>query len=277
MSKFCKSCGKPNDDDAKHCIYCGEKLDNSKETSVSVKPDKHSLHTLTLILAIISIAVGVIECLSAPMLLGFNEVIISMFVVIIGGILAIYLMKKEEFLISGIEFISIAVVLLLFLGRFALIGTILFIITAILVLYFKGTYCSTKKLLSIPILTIVLTFVILILIGGFSAFNAQNSIEIGNVTDSIVYSYGYYDGNIEGDIKVDTDFDYLKVSIDYYDSQGKIVESGIAWNDLNVKGGNTYHFSHMYIDHVQPTTAKLSVYDNSKGENPLYTENITLS
>lgn len=132
--------------------------------------------------------------------------------------------------------------------------------------------------MAIPILTVVLIFALLI--GGSALYhmNAANSVEVGNITQNIKDDgYGYYNGAVSGDIYVGSNFDYLEVTVNYYDSQDKILYSGIAWNELNPDSGKTYRFEGMYFDQKQPVKAEVKVVDSAKSTTPLYSENITIS
>lgn len=50
---YCAKCGKPNEDDAKYCIYCGERLilkKHTEEIEIKVQPTSSSKRALNLIL-----------------------------------------------------------------------------------------------------------------------------------------------------------------------------------------------------------------------------------
>lgn len=281
MTKYCNQCGKPNDDKAIHCNQCGAKFDDKshvkEEKNISKENKANFIENLPFLLAIISIIIGIVEGLSTPILFGYDNIFGAIIITIIGGLIGIYLMKKQENLIAGIEFIVVALILFSFIGNMAFIGTILFIVTGLITFYLKGTNYSSKKLFAIPIVTIILVLGILVIGGGISTINNQNSIEIGNFTEDLTYSYGYYEGNVEGDIRVDSDFDYLEVNMDFCDENGKVIRSTIAWNKLNVKGGETYHFSGMYFDEIQPTQVKVSVIDSSTASTPLYDKTLNIT
>ena len=283
MTKYCESCGEPNDDEAVHCNQCGTKFkgtskENEESSNIQITNNQANfIEKLPLILAIISILIGIIEGLTAPMLIGAYEIYGSLLIVIIGGIIGLYLMRKKEYFVAGLEFIVIALVLFLCLGRLGLFGTVLFIITGILLFYLKGTKFSSKKLFAIPILTIIVVLIILIVGGGLSFVSSQNAISVSNIAQSSTYSYGFYEVNVDGDIKVDAPFDYLEVHMDFYDGSGNIVYSTIAWNELNVKGGETYHFSGKYFKEIQPTKVKITVIDSAKSTSPLYNQTIDIT
>lgn len=292
MVQYCRKCGQELDDDAEFCESCGFELKNNPTNDANVvKPSKNKslkeikndknefINKSPLILAIIAIIAAIGEGFGTPMLMGWENIILAMAIGVIGGLIGIFIMEKfEEPLIAAAEFIVTGILVFMFIGRFGEISAILFIIAAILALYFKGMHNSNKKLWAIPILTFVLIFILLIAGGAIYQINAENSVAVGNITQNITNDgYGYYDGKIEGDIRVDANFDYLCVNVDYYDSQGKIIESDIGWNDLNPQSGNTYKFSSWYMKENPPAKAKISVVDSSNDNTPLYTENITIS
>lgn len=270
MVQYCKKCGKELDDDAEFCDKCGfEITKKSNKTDFTKK--------LPIILAIIAVVLSIVEGLSTPMLMGYENILISIGTGIIGGIIGILLIEKlDEPLIGSVELIATGALIFMFIGRFGEIAAILFIVAAILTLYLKGYYSNKKKLWAIPVLTIVLIFAILIGGGIFYQMNASNSITVGNVSGSLNESYGYYDGDVSGDIFVGTNFDYLTVTVDYYDNQGTIIYSTIAWNSVNPENGKSYKFDGKYFGQKVPTRAEVKVLDSTKSTTPLYSENVTL-
>lgn len=290
MVQYCRKCGAELEDDAEFCDSCGFKLDNNpienKQNSLPQKTTENKpvesknefITKLPLILAIIAIVVGVGEGLGTPILMGWNDIIASMVIAVIGGLIGIFLMEKmNEPVIAAAEFIITGALIYMFIARFGEISAILFIVAAILALYFKGMRNLNKKLLAIPILTIVLVFALLISGGALYQANAENSITVGNISQNITDNgYGSYTGYITGDIRVDTNFDYLCVNVDYYDSEGKIIDSNIGWNDNYPESGNTYKISSWYYKESPPSKAKITVVDSATDNTPLYTENITI-
>ena len=293
MVQYCRKCGSELEDDAEFCDSCGFKLNDDptkKENESQTKPqviktapvkneNNNDFKTkLPLILAIIAIVVGVGEGLGTPMLMGWNSILTAMAIAIIGGLIGIFLMEKmNEPVIAAAEFIVTGILIFMFIGRFGEISAILFIVAAILTLYFKGMHNSNKKLWAIPILTFVLVFIMLIAGGALYQMNAENSIAVGNITQNITDDgYGYYTGYITGDIRVDSNFDYLCVNVDYYDSEGKIIDSNIGWNDNHPESGNTYKISSWYFKQNAPAKAKITVVDSATDNTALYTENITI-
>ena len=284
MVQYCRKCGKELTDDAEFCDGCGFNLNgNPTQNQTPAKPNstnRNELYTrLPLILAIIGIVVSVAEGLGTPMLMGWDNILTAMAIGIVGGLLGILLMEKlDEPLIAAVEFIATGALVFMFIGRFGEISAILFIVAAVLTLYFKGTYAHNKKLWAIPALTVVLIFVMLIAGGALYQMNAENSIEVGNITQNIKDDgYGYCDGAVSGDIYVGTNFDYLEVTVNFYDSQNKILYSTIGWNELHPDSGKTYKFEGSYFDQKMPAKAEIKVVDSASSKTPLYTKNITIS
>lgn len=281
MVQYCRKCGKELEDDAEFCDGCGFQLNETPaETVESKNPTKNTefITKLPLILSIIGIIVAIAEGLGTPILMGYDNIMVAMAIGIVGGLLGILLMEKlDEPLIAAVEFIATGALVFMFIGRFGEISTVIFIITAVLTLYFKGHYANNKKLWLIPVLTVVLIFVLLIAGGALYQMNAENSIEVGNITQNIKNDgYGYFNGAVSGDIYVGTNFDYLEVTINFYDSQDKVLYSTIGWNELHPESGKTYTFEGNYFDQKQPVKAEVKVVDSAKSTTPLYTENITL-
>jgi len=291
MVQYCRKCGKKLEDDAEFCDSCGfslnddptKKKSNNEQKTIENNPkNKNSkndfLTKLPLILAIIAIVASVGEGLSTPLLMGWDNIIIAMAIGVIGGLIGIFIMEKiDEPIIAAAEYIVTGIIVFMFIGRFGEISLILFIIAAILTLYTKGMHNNNKKLWAIPILTFALIFVILVASGALYQINAENSVTVGNITQNITDGgYGYYSGEISGDIHVDTNFEYLEVTVNYYDNEGKIIYSTIGWNEINPESGKTYTFEGHYFDEKQPAKAEIKVVDSAKSKTPLYTENITI-
>lgn len=281
MVQYCQNCGKELEDDVEFCDDCGFQLN---ETQTDIVKNKKTLNNpefitkLPLILSIIGMIIVIAEGLGTPMLMGFDNIMMAITSGIVGVLLGILLMEKlDEPLIAAIEFITTGALVFILIGRFGELSIVLFIITAILILYLKGHYTNNKKLCLIPVLTVVLIFVLLIAWGALYQINAENSIEVENLTSNIKNDgYGYFDGAVSGDIYVGTNFDFLEVTVDFYDNQDKIIYSTIGWNNLNPESGKTYSFEGQYFDQKQPLKAEIKVVDSTKSTTPLYAENITL-
>ena len=283
MVQYCRKCGTELDDDAEFCDNCGfnlnENLNESKQMVKHNTGNKNEfVSRLPLILAIIGIIVSIAEGLGTPMLMGWDNILAAMAIGIIGGLIGIVLMEKfDEPLIAAVEFIATGALIFIFIGRFGEISSVLFIVAAILTLYFKGYYAKNRKLWVIPILTVVLVFVLIIAGSALYHVNAENSIDVGNITQNIKNDgYGYFNGAVSGDIYVGSSFNYLEVTVDFYDSQDKILYSTIGWNDFQPESGKTYKFEGSYFDQKQPVKAEVKVVDSAGSAAPIYSENITL-
>lgn len=279
MVQYCRKCGKELSDDAEFCDKCGYQLNESSQKTEKQNSNKEIAAKLPLILAIVGIVVSIAEGLGTPMLMGWDNIMFAMAVGIVGGAVGILLMEKlDEPLMASVEFIAAAALIYMFIARFGEISSVLFIIAAILTLYFRGYYAHNKKFWAIPILTVVLVFALLIAGGAFYQINAENSIEVDNITQNIKDDgYGYFNGDVSGDIYVGTNFDYLEVTVNFYDSNDKILYSTIAWNELNPDSDKTYTFKGTYFDQKQPVKAEIKVVDSAKSTTPLYSKNITVS
>ena len=284
MVQYCRKCGKQLDDNVKFCDACGFELDGelpkeNRSVPIQTKTYKSAfLSKLPLVLAIISTIVCVVEGLTTPILMGEEAIMAAIVLGIIGGVVGIVLMERfDEPLIAAMEFIVTGGLIYIFIARFGDISLILFIITAVATLYFKGHHANNKKLLAVPIATIVLIFVLIMAGGALYQFSAVNSVSVGNISQNITDDgYGYYNGEINGDIRVDSNFDYLSVDVDFYDSTGKIIDSTIGWNELHPESGKTYKISAMYFGKTQPVKAELKVVDSASSTTPLYNETITI-
>lgn len=284
MVQYCRKCGNELSDDAEFCDECGFQLDenpnNDKEVVKANSENKKDFVTkLPLILAVVGIVVAVAEGLGTPVLMGMNYIMTAIGIGIVGGLIGIFLMEKlDEPAIAAAEFIATGALIFMFIARFGEISAVLFIIVAILALYIKGHHVHNRKLWAIPILMVVLIFAVLIAGGALYEINAENSIEVGNISQEMKDDgYGYYDGSVYGDIYVGANFDYLEVTVNFYDNQDKILYSTIGWNDIHPDSGKTYKFEGKYFDKRQPVKAEVLVVDSADSEKPLYSENITLT
>lgn len=283
MVQYCRKCGKELDDDAEFCDVCGFELDgNPKDKKQDIPSESKNkneiIKKIPLILAVIGIIISIAEGLGTPLLMGWTNIFCAIGIGIAGGLIGILLIEKlDEPLIGTVEFIATGALIFVFIARFGEISSVLFIIAGVLTLYFKGYYANRKKLWAIPVLTFLLIFGLLVANSALYQINAENSVTVGNITQNLNESYGYYDGVVSGDIFVGTSFDFLEVNVDFYDDQGKILHSTIAWNEIHPDNGKTYKFEGHYFGQKTPTRAELKVVDSAKSTTPLYSENITLT
>jgi len=69
----------------------------------------------------------------------------------------------------------------------------------------------------------------------------------------------------------------LEVTVNFYDSQDKVLYSTIGWNEINPDSEKTYKFEGNYFDQKAPVKAEVKVVDSASSTTPLYSENITIS
>jgi len=269
-----------SDDSLKDDFKPNIKYSHNKDKNI-LDENGNKLILLPIILGIIGIVLGILEGLNCPMLMGWENILFEMIVAIMGGCLGLILFKIfDEYLLAGVEFIITGSLMYLALYNLALIGSILFIIAGVfsIVLFKRGI--NDKKLISIPILTIVVPFLILIMIMAVSAVaesNLTNQVNISNVENSIVSDYGYYSGSLKGDIYLNADFEYIELDIEYFDADGKVLDSNYAWNQANAQSGKTYQFESSYYNKEQPVKAQITIYKDSIDKKPFYIQNVTLT
>lgn len=271
-NKF-KSINNPNDNSQ---IYS-----KNKDYTKNNNNENKIISEIPLILAIISIIIGIIEGLSCPMIIGIDSIIFEMAIAIVGGCIGIFLFKKQnEYLIAGIEFIITGILMCFALSQLALIGTILFVATGVITIFLKERKVKDKKMWAAPVITVVIPIIILILVGGAVAINEStlgDKIQISNVQNGITNSYGSYNGDLKGDISLDSDFDYIELDVKYLDANGKVLDSGIGWNENYAKSGQTYQFTSYYYGDEQPVKAEISVVNSVGDTDPIYVQNVTLA
>ena len=265
-NKKCKNCGEPLEDNSSFCSNCGQPQEVKKDTGKE---------KIVPIMIAVSAIIGILECLGTPILIGYDSIGIAAVFIVIGAVVGYYLLyKKQEPLISVVELIITAIIIYLFIGRFGEISGILFVVTAILVLYFKGHGFRNKKLIAFPVATIVLPFIILIAASFIYGVTTADAVQVGNVTNDIEYSYGSYSGSLEGDVHIDTDFSFLTLKVEYYDQNGKIIDTAYGLSEVNAKAGQTYKFDAFYYSSDKPNLAQITVTDSDK--NVLFENNVTI-
>lgn len=273
--KFCSSCGESLPEGAVFCENCGAKVDG---TNTPTNPHHNDFKDkLPLIIAILAVVIGIAETLSTPMLMGVWSIMYALLLVIAGGLAGIYLLHyKKEYLIAACDFILVAILMYLFISGFAQISAILFFIAAILTIYLKGRAVNNKKMWLIPIAVVIVLALILMVAMSVIGTNNANSITISDVSSNIVNDYGYYNGDIQGDISTDAYFADLEVKVNFLDVDGRILSENYALSQSSPEAGQVYHFSTSYFDEIKPVTAEILVYDDILAEEPIYTENVTL-
>lgn len=288
---FCPNCGKEIDEGDQFCKGCGSKINpdgdldivNNTETKTESANADNKLILIPLVLGIIGVVVGLAEGLSCPMLFGWVNIMTEIVIAIVGGCFGLYLYHfKKEYLIAGIQFIITGILMTLLIGNMALIGCIIFILAGILSIVLTKKYnVDNKKLLILPIFTVILMIVIAVLFVGVGEYNQSqlsNEVSISNLNNDIAYSYGYYDGSLKGDIYFDTSFDYVSMEVEFLDENGKVLDTTYALMDSSVEAGKTYQFEALYIKEEKPYTAQISLKNSALDDDgPFYVQNVTLS
>ena len=291
---FCPNCGKEIDENDQFCKGCGSKIkpdgDLDLEHSKDLKTDDNKIESadadnklilIPLVLGIIGVIVGLAEGLGCPMLFGWENIMTEMVIAVVGGCLGIFLFKfKKEYLIAGIQFIITGILMTFLIGNMALIGCIIFIIAGILSIVLTKKYnMDNKVLLILPVFTIVLMILVAVLMVGVGEYNQSqlaDQVSISNVQNTITQSYGYYDGYLKGDISFDTSLDYVSMEVEFYDANGKVLDTTYALMDTSVEAGKTYQFEALYMKQEKPYKAQISL-KNSVDEDPFYVQEVNLA
>ena len=286
---FCPNCGKEIDEDDQFCKGCGSKiksdgnldLEHTKDLKTETADVDNKLILIPLILGIVGVIVGIVEGLGCPVLFGWINIMTEIAIAVIGGCLGLFLFKfKKEYLIAGIQFIITGILMTFLIGNMALIGCIIFIIAGILSIFLTKKYgVDNKVLLILPAFTVILMILILVLMVGVGEYNQSqlaDQVTISNVENTIVQSYGYYDGSIKGDIYFDTTLDYVSMEVEFYDANGKVLDTTYALMDTSVKAGKTYQFDAIYMKEEKPYKAQISLKNNVDDE-PFYVQEVNLA
>ena len=241
----------------------------------------YKLILIPLILGIVGVIVGIVEGLGCPVLFGWINIMTEIAIAVIGGCLGLFLFKfKKEYLIAGIQFIITGILMTFLIGNMALIGCIIFIIAGILSIFLTKKYgVDNKVLLILPAFTVILMILILVLMVGVGEYNQSqlaDQVTISNVENTIVQSYGYYDGSIKGDIYFDTTLDYVSMEVEFYDANGKVLDKTYALMDTSVEAGKTYQFDAIYMKEEKPYKAQISLKNNVDDE-PFYVQEVNLA
>ena len=286
---FCPNCGKEIDEDDQFCKGCGSKiksdgnldLEHTKDLKTETADADNKLILIPLILGIVGVIVGIVEGLGCPVLFGWINIMTEIAIAVIGGCLGLFLFKfKKEYLIAGIQFIITGILMTFLIGNMALIGCIIFIIAGILSIFLTKKYgVDNKFLLILPAFTVILMILILVLMVGVGEYNQSqlaDQVTISNVENTIVQSYGYYDGSIKGDIYFDTTLDYVSMEVEFYDANGKVLDTTYALMDTSVEAGKTYQFDAIYMKEEKPYKAQISLKNNVDDE-PFYVQEVNLA
>ena len=257
-------------------------LEHSKDLKTESADADNKLILIPLVLGIIGVVVGLAEGLGCPMLFGWINIMTEMVIAVVGGCLGIFLFKfKKEYLIAGIQFIITGILMILLIGNMAFIGCIIFIIAGILSIVLTKKYSiDNKVLLALPVFTIVLMLLVGVLMVGVGEYNQSqlaDQVTISNVQNTITQSYGYYDGYLKGDIYFDTSLDYVNMEVEFYDANGKVLDTTYALMETSVEAGKTYQFEAMYMKQEKPYKAQISLKNSALEDEPFYVQEVNLA
>ena len=208
-----------------------------------------------------------------------SEIVIA----IVGGCLGLYLYHfKKEYLIAGIQFIVTGILMTFLIGNMAFIGCIIFILAGILSIVLNKKYnINNKILLSLPVVTVILMILVGVLFVGIGDYNQSQlskQVTLSNVNNDIAYSYGYYEGNLKGDIHFDTSLDDVSMEVEFMDENGKVLDKTYALTESSVEADKTYQFDAWYMKQEKPYTAQIILKNDAFSDvDPFYVQNVTLA
>ncbi|WP_299523780.1 hypothetical protein [uncultured Methanobrevibacter sp.] len=245
-----------------------------------------NLRTISGIVAIIAVIIGVIEGLNVVSLSGIvpDFVFYGSLAIIIAilGILGIYI-SKMNIKIAAIQYMILGIGLFIIIGNYGVIGCVMFIVAGVLAIV---EYMQTKpevidndkKITLIPVLTVIIIILFLLITAGLGVLDsmtASDSVSLSGLSASISNEYGTTSGDLTGTLNIDKDFDYVEVKVVYYNSNNITLYDSIAYNGNNVHPGN-YSFDGFYYGNEMPTRAVVEVYDDIQGD-PIYTQNVNIN
>lgn len=243
----------------------------------------NKLKLLPLILGILGIIIGVIEGLNCPLLFGWESILTEMIIVVVGGLIALYLYQKtDETLITAVQFMLTGILMYALLRNMATYGAIIFIVSGILVLFISNNDFNirNKKLISLPVLTVVLFVAILLVIGVSGEMfesNLENEVSLNNMAVATDEDFGFYDVNISGDLQLNTSIDYIEADVVYYDDESRILYTDTSFVENNPKTGEIYKIKSSYFDTYKPSRAEITLKNDPTDNNTFYSQNLTLT
>ena len=287
---FCPNCGREIDEEDQFCKGCGSKInsngdldiENNKNETKNTNP-YNKVVLIPLILGIIGVIVGLVEGLSCPVLFGWINIMSEIVIAIVGGSFGLYLYHfKKEYLSAGIQFIVTGILMTFLIGNMAFIGCIIFILAGILSIVLNKKYnINNKILLSLPVVTVILMILVGVLFVGIGDYNQSQlskQVTLSNVNNDIAYSYGYYEGNLKGDIHFDTSLDDVSMEVEFMDENGKVLDKTYALTESSVEADKTYQFDAWYMKQEKPYTAQIILKNDAFSDvDPFYVQNVTLA
>ena len=184
-----------------------------------------NLRTISGIVAIIAVIIGVIEGLNVVSLSGIvpDFVFYGSLAIIIAilGILGIYI-SKMNIKIAAIQYMILGIGLFIIIGNYGVIGCVMFIVAGVLAIV---EYMQTKpevidndkKITLIPVLTVIIIILFLLITAGLGVLDsmtASDSVSLSGLSASISNEYGTTSGDLTGTLNIDKDFDYVEVNVE---------------------------------------------------------------
>lgn len=244
-----------------------------------------NLKTISAIVAVIAVIIGIIEGLNVFSLSGLvsDFVFYGSLAIIIAilGLLGVYI-SKMDIRIAAIQYIIIGLGLFITIGYYGVIGCVIFVVAGVLAIVeymqTKEEVTTDKKLFLIPVLTIIIIVLFLLVsvgLGILDSMAASDSVSFSDLSASISNEYGTTSGDLTGTLNVDKDFDYLEVKVSFYNSNNLTLYESYAYNGNNVHPGK-YSIDAFYFGNEIPTKAVIEVY-NEINSDPIYTQNVNIN
>ena len=191
-----------------------------------------NLKTVSTIVAIVAVIIGIIEGLNVFSLSGLvpDFVFYGYLAIIIAilGLLGVYI-SKMDIRIAAIQYIILGLGLFIAIGYYGVIGCVIFIVAGVLAIaeyvQTKEEVTPDKKLFLIPVLTIVIIVLFLLASAGLGVLDsmaASDSVSFSGLSAAISNDYGVTSGDLTGTLNVDKDFDYLEVKVRFYNSNNLV-------------------------------------------------------
>ena len=213
-----------------------------------------NLKTVSTIVAIVAVIIGIIEGLNVFSLSGL----------------------VPDFVFYG----SLAIIIAI--GYYGVIGCVIFIVAGVLAIaeyvQTKEEVTPDKKLFLIPVLTIVIIVLFLLASAGLGVLDsmaASDSVSFSGLSVAISNDYGVTSGDLTGTLNVDKDFDYLEVKVRFYNSNNLTLYESYAYTGSNVHPGK-YSVDAFYYGNEMPTKAVIEVYNEVNGD-PIHTQNVNIN
>ena len=213
-----------------------------------------NLKTVSTIVAIVAVIIGIIEGLNVFSLSGL----------------------VPDFVFYG----SLAIIIAI--GYYGVIGCVIFIVAGVLAIaeyvQTKEEVTPDKKLFLIPVLTIVIIVLFLLASAGLGVLDsmaASDSVSFSGLSAAISNDYGVTSGDLTGTLNVDKDFDYLEVKVRFYNSNNLTLYESYAYTGSNVHPGK-YSVDAFYYGNEMPTKAVIEVYNEVNGD-PIHTQNVNIN